>query len=305
MKKSKLLIVLIMTVISFCFGISEIKALPECDFENNYGSVDITYKPHVGSSDTNVGLTRISYWCFNSNGTSLGAAAKSSCKNPSERFYIQFNVSKGISDDGGYVKSAKFTIYNNDDRAQCYIEPEITGEHGVYQFNFRLSKKEVSKIVAEGTYFDGDKEKSFGSDTFNINHEGDGSGANHTTIDGTTPTTLEEGVIGGVAKGTVKGSAKSMIQTDEDGNSYDSQEACTSVRSIVGDYWKYIMVIAPVLLIVMLSLDFFKAMGSNDADAIKKAGTNTIKRTIAAVILLALPALLSFIFGLFGLDLCI
>lgn len=100
-----------------------------------------------------------------------------------------------------------------------------------------------------------------------------------------------------------------MFSTDEDGNiivnDYDSDEGCLQVSTIISKYWKYIMVIVPILLIIMMVLDFFKAMTSNDGDAIKKAGTNAVKRTIAAVILLALPALLDLVFGLFGLDLCI
>ena len=65
------------------------------------------------------------------------------------------------------------------------------------------------------------------------------------------------------------------------------------------------MVITPILLIVMITIDFFQALAKGDNDSIKKAGNNAIKRTIAAVVLLALPALLSLIFSLVGLDLCV
>lgn len=108
-------------------------------------------------------------------------------------------------------------------------------------------------------------------------------------------------------KGTRKGVEKQdVIQTNEKGEIINtSKTSCTDVRDLIHDYWSYVMVIVPILLIVMMALDFFKAIGSNDADAIKKAGTNAVKRTLAAVILLALPALLSIVFDLFGLPLCI
>ena len=65
------------------------------------------------------------------------------------------------------------------------------------------------------------------------------------------------------------------------------------------------MIIVPILLIVMITIDFFKALAKGDSDSIKKAGNNTIKRAISAVVLLALPALLGLIFSWFGLDLCV
>lgn len=105
--------------------------------------------------------------------------------------------------------------------------------------------------------------------------------------------------------GTQKANKTKKAITDENGNIVESQTSCTDVRAIIHDYWKYVMIIVPILLIVVITLDFFKAMVSNDQDAIKKASTNAVKRTIAAVILLALPALLSYILGLFGLELCI
>ena len=63
--------------------------------------------------------------------------------------------------------------------------------------------------------------------------------------------------------------------------------------------------LASILLIVMITIDFFQALTKGDSDSIKKAGNNTVKRSIAAIVLLALPALLGLIFSLVGLDLCV
>ncbi len=108
-------------------------------------------------------------------------------------------------------------------------------------------------------------------------------------------------------KGTRKGVVKQdEISTNSDGEIISSSKtSCTDVSSLIHDYWSYVMVIVPILLIVMISIDFFKAMSSSDADAIKKAGANTVKRTVAAVVLLGLPALLGLVFDLLGVPLCI
>lgn len=58
------------------------------------------------------------------------------------------------------------------------------------------------------------------------------------------------------------------------------------------NYFKFI---APILLILLGMLDFGKAIISNDADALKKAGINFSKRLIAAVILFLLPVIINFI----------
>lgn len=80
---------------------------------------------------------------------------------------------------------------------------------------------------------------------------------------------------------------------------------CTDVRDLIHEYWSDVMVLVPILLIVMITLDFFKALAKGDSDSIKKAGSNAVKRTVAAVVLLALPALLGVIFNLVGLPLCV
>ena len=153
MKKNinRMIITLVVIMMSFFVGVSSTKALDKCDFENNYGSISESHKPHVEIGDTNYGMSRISYWCYNGK-TAVGAAAKSTCDNASGKFYIQFNVARETSKDGGYVKNTKFTIYNKKGDAQCYIEyDESSKKYGVYQYNFNLYKKEVGKIVVEGT----------------------------------------------------------------------------------------------------------------------------------------------------------
>lgn len=87
----------------------------------------------------------------------------------------------------------------------------------------------------------------------------------------------------------------------------DSQKiTCdNSLQSFISEIWKYFVIFGPILLIVMVSLDFFKALFSSDSDMLTKSGSNTVKRTISAIILLLLPLIIETILGFFGLELCI
>lgn len=78
----------------------------------------------------------------------------------------------------------------------------------------------------------------------------------------------------------------------------------SSLKSLIEKYWKWIMFLTPILLIVMITIDFLKAMTSGDADAIKKSSTNAFKRVIAAIILIMLPWALDVVFDWFGLQIC-
>ena len=60
---------------------------------------------------------------------------------------------------------------------------------------------------------------------------------------------------------------------------------------------KYVAIAA---LLVLSTVDFIKALVSNDKDALKKAGMTTAKRFIYVVILFFLPIIVDFIMRLFG-----
>lgn len=80
---------------------------------------------------------------------------------------------------------------------------------------------------------------------------------------------------------------------------------CSDVSSLVNKYWKYVMILVPVVLILLITIDFVKAIVASDADQLKKTSSTALKRTLAAVILLILPALLSVVLNWFGLELCL
>ena len=60
---------------------------------------------------------------------------------------------------------------------------------------------------------------------------------------------------------------------------------------------KYIAIVA---LLALVTMDFFKALVSNDKDALKKAGSTAAKRFIYCVMIFFLPIIVDLIMSLFG-----
>lgn len=56
----------------------------------------------------------------------------------------------------------------------------------------------------------------------------------------------------------------------------------------------------PILCLIFSIIDFVKAAASQDKDALAKAGKNTGKRVIYALILFFVPTLIDFLFPLLG-----
>lgn len=92
---------------------------------------------------------------------------------------------------------------------------------------------------------------------------------------------------------------------EKDSNEEQIRQSCTDFKELIEKYWSWVVLLAPIGLMVLITLDFLKATATGDSDAISKSSTNAIKRTIATLVLLLLPLLLSTIFGMFGLGVCI
>ena len=60
---------------------------------------------------------------------------------------------------------------------------------------------------------------------------------------------------------------------------------------------RIIMIAAPILLILMGTIDALGAVASGDDKAFKKAGSNFIKRLIICLVILILPLLVNFVIG--------
>lgn len=95
------------------------------------------------------------------------------------------------------------------------------------------------------------------------------------------------------------------VTTTSGGSEYKSDMCSDELRQMLNDAWKIIMYLSPALLILMSSVDFFKAITSGEADKLKKSSSNAMKRTLAFVLLIMLKFILSTVFGWIGLDLCL
>lgn len=76
------------------------------------------------------------------------------------------------------------------------------------------------------------------------------------------------------------------------------------LTEFIKKYWKWVTILTPALLMAMCTVDFVKALVSSNADELKKAGTNTIKRVIATLLLVCLPLLLNTVMNLIGVEFC-
>lgn len=102
----------------------------------------------------------------------------------------------------------------------------------------------------------------------------------------------------------------SNIKTELNRNITKSVVSCDSLLGDPGDsespaFWlqwvldlmKYVAIIA---LLVLIILDFLKAIANNDKDALKKAGSTSMKRFIYCVLLFFVPSIVKLILELFG-----
>ena len=86
---------------------------------------------------------------------------------------------------------------------------------------------------------------------------------------------------------------------------YKSDVCSESLRTLLKRYWKIIMYLLPPSLILMTSIDFFKAITSGDSDKLKKSSSDAMKRTLAFTLLILLKFILSTVLGWVGIDLCL
>lgn len=115
-----------------------------------------------------------------------------------------------------------------------------------------------------------------------------------------------------------------LIADDEDQTINDTDEMDTSNTKCVGllgdpdnpdsvawliaKILDYLRLLGPLMVLVLSSLDFAKAILTSDDESLKKAQSNLITRLILAVLLFVLPTLIEVILDIFGItssDICI
>lgn len=203
-----------------------------------------------------------------------------------------------ISNTAGYYSQDKFeTINKNGTTPKSYsiymkIPLSVAGE-GKYSIYAEVQDAVGNKnSINEGLYFD----TTSGSNGLQTPSNGTNQTQEWTTVN--TTISASESDDGGNIPG--KTSVNKITIGDSQKITCDN-----SLQSFISEIWKYFVIFGPILLIVMVSLDFFKALFSSDSDMLTKAGSNTVKRTISAIILLLLPLIIETILGFFGLELCI
>ena len=77
-----------------------------------------------------------------------------------------------------------------------------------------------------------------------------------------------------------------------------TQDAVDIIKEILG----YFRILGPVVLIVMIGLDFGGAVIAQDSDAMKKASSKVVSRFIGVILLYFVPTLVRFILGLPGVQ---
>lgn len=77
------------------------------------------------------------------------------------------------------------------------------------------------------------------------------------------------------------------------------------VKKFFNDAWSIVCIFMPPLIILMASLDFFKAITTSDDAGIKNAANKSLKRALSFILLLMLRFILNTLFGWVNLPLCL
>ena len=85
-------------------------------------------------------------------------------------------------------------------------------------------------------------------------------------------------------------------------NDLCNSNAGKKLFSFLGQIFSYIMIAVPVILIIIGSIDFVKAVISQKDDEMKKAQNMFIKRLIVGVIIFFVPPIVNFVIGLTGIS---
>lgn len=177
---------------------------------------------------------------------------------------------------GDKVTKIKYKINSYDVCSGTIEGDSIASNSGSVTLSVTINKSYVESMTFSGvavSISNSKKISSISGEKISVNHEGEtGDSANQGNLENLIPT----------GSGSCNGKG--------------------DLIELINKYWKWVVIVAPALLIIMGTVDFLKSMGSGDADAIKKNTTNFIKRTVATILILMLPTILNIIFGIFGLS---
>ncbi len=81
---------------------------------------------------------------------------------------------------------------------------------------------------------------------------------------------------------------------------FKSDGEYNSLYYALQDGFKIMKFAAPILVIILSTIDYVKAITSHDAEGLKKANGKFVKRLIIGILIFLLPFLLDFLFETFG-----
>ena len=94
---------------------------------------------------------------------------------------------------------------------------------------------------------------------------------------------------------TVDGCSTALVRRTPNGDEF------TSLGQFFQDLFSLIRIATPVLVIILTTIDYIKAIVSSNADELKKTNGRTVKRLVIGILIFLLPLLLDILFDLFGL----
>ena len=336
MNYKKIALLLVMIIFVSFLDINYVKAVAQCnigvcditqtdaDCEKGYGTIRYT----TDKSMANANMIQI---CRRGNDGKCGTGLKYAYifdNSEDKQLLVEFNGNKAT---GAIIKTAYIDFYENkdDESPVCRIDLN-TGDNSVLSVDIDINHGKVNHLIAGGTYLDENGvEQAFSVEMTSVgvhrilsegeepvvNDENISSEENPIESSGTGSSYGESQVVEGGSQpytttdpaiAPVTGNIGINIITDENGNIIPQKIECgNTLKEFINKIWKYFIIFGPILLIIMSTLDFFKALFSSEPDMLNKAASNTVKRTLATIILLMLPLLLSTILDFFGLQLCL
>lgn len=314
-KKYKFICIIIIIFLSFVVDINTIKGLNECNIgdgtnSKGYGTVTQLY------TEAQAGQSATIYFDNNSQDWDV-------LDDRAREFSIYFSAPKKYNGEAGKIKTFSMIFHDLDGKAVCELNNNNWGPEAVGQqyaiFRFNIINGDLLKITASGTYETADGEtKEFKEKEFQISKKtGNSESVSNTTTTkktsaGETTTTATKRTVQDATPEYVvpsssyaKGTKAPDLVGDSQKIGCDSGDGDITISEFINKYWSWIMILAPVSLMLLISIDFVKAVMSSDTEMLKKSSSAALKRTIAVVALLMLPVILNLVLGWFGIEICI
>ena len=204
----------------------------------------------------------------------------------------------------GTVSGEKFTITVNDSLIDSiYSSSKTTCPSQIYRCVTQTDDGYSYELSAGANYCKNDElstsdGQQFGSGYFGgaFGEPGDESseGNDHSSDSYSKP--------GSVTIDTLREDLESYNQNSDCNSLLGSTEDEESVAWLLQQILNYVKILGPILVVILSSLDFAKAIITSDDDSMKKAEKKLVIRLVLAVALFLIPTLVSVLLNIFGIT---